>query len=300
MYLPENEPLKTATKKSKATASPPLAPPAKKKKEEKKKGTPVKKKDNKQSTQRMPEAKLSGDKKMPLTGHTMVFSGKFAGRNRKECEALARALGAKTAGSLSGKTTILVCGAKPGDKEFDAHRQGVPVWTEGEFDTVAGGGAAPVGAPIPAWAIPIAENTKLAMDARMALISYLAFAHLNPSGTHGHLHFHAQVAKGSFPVVGKYGAACLKSAIVAYQGQCLMLNDPQELQLADVADLCDAVLQNAAESPKPITTWNIASSSSEMLLFKLLRSVSPVQSSKRFTSSTMISPLSLLGHLWTP
>lgn len=66
----------------------------------------------------------------PLAGKTVVFTGALSTTTRAEAEALARQLGAATAGSVSAKTSILVVGDKAGSKRAKAdqlNRQGANI-----------------------------------------------------------------------------------------------------------------------------------------------------------------------------
>lgn len=55
-----------------------------------------------------------------LEGQTIVFTGTMATAGRSDMEDEARKLGAKVSGSVTGKTTLLVCGAGVGAKKTDA------------------------------------------------------------------------------------------------------------------------------------------------------------------------------------
>lgn len=69
----------------------------------------------------------------PLDGVTVVITGSFAAFSREEAEAMVRAAGGKTSGSVSRKTGFVLVGEKPGSKLVAASELGVPVIGEDEF-----------------------------------------------------------------------------------------------------------------------------------------------------------------------
>lgn len=64
---------------------------------------------------------------LTLSGNTYVISGKFTDLGRDEIKAALQARGAKVAGSVSGKTTALICGEAAGSKRSKAEALGIPV-----------------------------------------------------------------------------------------------------------------------------------------------------------------------------
>lgn len=75
-----------------------------------------------------PEARPVGE--LPLSGQTAVVTGTLPSLGREEAEALLKRLGAKVAGSVSRKTTVLVAGEKAGSKLAKAEELGIPVRDE--------------------------------------------------------------------------------------------------------------------------------------------------------------------------
>ncbi|SJZ66457.1 NAD-dependent DNA ligase LigA [Novilysobacter spongiicola] len=66
----------------------------------------------------------------PLEGQTVVLTGTLASMTRDDAKARLEALGAKAAGSVSGKTSFLVAGEAAGSKLAKAESLGVDIWDE--------------------------------------------------------------------------------------------------------------------------------------------------------------------------
>lgn len=71
----------------------------------------------------------------PLEGQTWVVSGKLETQSRDDAEEALRALGARTAKSVSAKTTVLLAGPGAGNKLAKAESLGVEIIGEQEFLT---------------------------------------------------------------------------------------------------------------------------------------------------------------------
>jgi DNA ligase (NAD+) len=78
-------------------------------------------------------------KASPVLGKTVVFTGTLETMARPEAKARAEALGAKVAGSVSGKTDYVIVGADAGSKADKARALGVKVLSEQEWLALIGG-----------------------------------------------------------------------------------------------------------------------------------------------------------------
>ena len=72
--------------------------------------------------------KVSDDK--PLTGLKIVITGSLDGMTRDEAKQKLQAMGAKVTGSVSKKTSFLICGADPGSKRQKAEAANVRILDE--------------------------------------------------------------------------------------------------------------------------------------------------------------------------
>ena len=73
-------------------------------------------------------------KHSPIAGKGVVFTGKMQKGSREDMQAQARLLGAKVQTSVSGKTDLLVCGEKVGEKKLEkARKLGAKIVSEDEY-----------------------------------------------------------------------------------------------------------------------------------------------------------------------
>ncbi len=73
------------------------------------------------------------ERRMPFAGMTFVVTGKLFGMTREEAHAKIEELGGEVSDSISGKTTHLVVGEKPGSKLAKAQKLGIKIFNEKEF-----------------------------------------------------------------------------------------------------------------------------------------------------------------------
>ncbi|MGH8061734.1 MAG: NAD-dependent DNA ligase LigA [Pseudoxanthomonas sp.] len=69
----------------------------------------------------------------PLDGKTVVLTGGLSSMSRDEAGAKLEALGAKLAGSVSKKTSLVVAGEAAGSKLAKAEELGIEIWDEAQF-----------------------------------------------------------------------------------------------------------------------------------------------------------------------
>lgn len=85
------------------------------------------------------EPRASGPR--PLAGEVVVFTGGLETMPRPDAQRLAERLGARVAGSVSRKVTLVVAGPGAGSKLEEARRLGLKVIDEAAFRRLAGAGA---------------------------------------------------------------------------------------------------------------------------------------------------------------
>ena len=86
-----------------------------------------------------PQPFVSDAKQTEWSGKTIVFTGSLETMSRDEAKAQAERLGARAAGSVSGKTDLVVAGPGAGSKLKKAEELGVRVATEAEWAAIVRG-----------------------------------------------------------------------------------------------------------------------------------------------------------------
>ncbi len=89
-----------------------------------------------------PPAHVSNIKASAITGKTIVFTGSLETMSRDEAKAQAEALGAKTSGSVSAKTDLIVAGPGAGSKLKKATEYGIDVIDENAWAAIVAAVAA--------------------------------------------------------------------------------------------------------------------------------------------------------------
>ena len=69
----------------------------------------------------------------PVSGKTVVFTGKMETMSRSEAKAHAERMGANVASSVSRKTDYVVTGPGAGSKEKEARKLGLTILSEREW-----------------------------------------------------------------------------------------------------------------------------------------------------------------------
>ena len=74
-----------------------------------------------------------GDEPLPLVGEVVVLTGALAAMSRDKAKDRLEVLGAKVTGSVSTRTTLVVCGENPGSKRDRAEQLGIRTLDEADF-----------------------------------------------------------------------------------------------------------------------------------------------------------------------
>lgn len=80
----------------------------------------------------------AGSKDLRLAGRTYVITGTIEGFDREQIKEMLEALGANVSGSVSKKTTAVICGENAGSKLAKAREIGVPVLGVGDLPSLLG------------------------------------------------------------------------------------------------------------------------------------------------------------------
>ncbi len=87
-----------------------------------------------------PQIELPDASELTLTGNTYVITGTLSGYSRQQAAELLKAKGAKVSSSVSGKTSAVIAGDKPGSKVDKAKKLKVPIIDEQAFEQLIKGG----------------------------------------------------------------------------------------------------------------------------------------------------------------
>ena len=71
-----------------------------------------------------------------LAGKTIVFTGSLQKFSREEAKEIAERMGAKTASSVSSKTSFVVAGENAGSKLEEAKKKGIKILSEEDFEEI--------------------------------------------------------------------------------------------------------------------------------------------------------------------
>ena len=86
-----------------------------------------------------PDIAIVPQQDLPLAGQTFVLTGSLTSMSRDQAKAALEAMGAKVAGSVSKKTTVVVAGEAAGSKLEKAEALGITVWDEAQLQQLLGG-----------------------------------------------------------------------------------------------------------------------------------------------------------------